>query len=142
MALILIPLGRLSGGLYGNSGLYSPLIGLVFGLLLGVTDWWLLAFMLAGWLSEKPAPAPDSLGAIAEGRGTKKDYINLAKRGLISAVFFLPLAVIAETWIMLAYVISWPLAAYIGTKLPKTRFAEDGWQWSEALRHVFVGVLI
>jgi len=130
----LIPLGHLSGGNW-KSGLFSPITGLVFGLLFGVYDYWLIGFALAGWLSEKPSPAADSLGAITDGHGTYKDYLNLAKRGLISACFYLPLWLVADTYPMLAYVISWPLSAYIGR-------LGNAWRISEMLRYFLVGLVI
>jgi hypothetical protein len=129
----LVLLGRGSGGHFGIfSKLCSPLIGVVFGLLLGVTEeWQLLAFALAGWLSEKPDPASDSLGAITDGHGTLKDYLQLSKRGLIGAVPYLPLSLFAPAYCLLLFVFAWPFAVYVGTKLP--RF--NAWEWSEILRY-------
>ena len=136
LTLSLLPLGRLSGGWLGHSGLYSPIIGLIFGLLFGVTDWWLVGFALAGWWSESFSPARDSLGDITDGEGDKYDYINLAERGVLGTMPYLLLSFLAPVYWVFAFVIAWPLSTYFGTKLPKY----TAWQWSEILRYFLVGI--
>jgi hypothetical protein len=139
LILVLIPLGYGSGGGWKHipSGVFSPLIGVVFGLLLGVYDLWLIGFAVAGWLSEKPSPAKQAMGAITDGYGTTDDYTDLAQRGAVSALLYLPLLYIAPVYPILAFIIAWPLSAYIGTKLPGS-----AWTWSETLRYFLVGVVV
>ena len=161
LILALIPLGRWSGGAHNQYEkrwryLYkfsSPLIGIIFGLLFNVTGWPLMLFAMAGWLSEKFSPARDSLGDITDGVGNTQDYVNLAERGVLGAMPYLFLAPLADTYLMLAFVVSWPLSAFIGTLLPnrerhlprtklKHHFQYDAWEWSEILRYFLVGVII
>jgi len=134
----LLPLGYLSGGNW-KSGLFSPLIGLVFGLLLSVNWYWLPLFALCGWVAEKPSPAANAIGAITEGRSNYRDYLALAKRGLIYASFYLPLYFVTpQALCLLGMTVMWPLSAFIGTKLPKL----TAWQWSETLRYTLVGLTL
>lgn len=142
LALMLFPLGRGAGGAFGKwSKLCSPLIGVIFGLLLGVHDWWLAGFALAGWLSEKPDPASDALGRITDGVGERKDYIKLAIRGAVGAIPYLPLYFVTNVLPLLAFTVAWPVAAYIGTKLSKYS-KYSAWEWSEILRYFLAWLFI
>lgn len=139
LLLLLLPLGYGSGGGFGRaSGFFSPIIGLIFGILFGVSGWPLILFALAGWISEKPSPARNALGQITDGYGRRADYLRMARRGLIGAVPYLPLMFFAPTWIMLAFIPAWPASVFIGTKMP----GFSAWQWSEILRYFIVGIVV
>mgnify|MGYP003652955336 CR=1 FL=1 len=136
LVLSLIPLGYLSGGNW-KSGLFSPLIGLVFGLLLSVNWYWLPLFALLGWLAEKPSPAANAIGNITDGHSSWRDYLALAKRGLIYGAFYLPMYFVTPDalW-MLGMTVMWPLSAWIGSK------TSNAWRTSECLRYALVGLTL
>jgi len=137
IALLLLPLlGRASGGAFGSlSGLYAALIGVAFGVISGFTGWELLLFAVAGRASEAIDPASDALGNITDGHGSRQDWVDLTMRGVIGALPYLFLIWIFPAYLMLIFIPAWPLAVWVGTKLPKY----SAWEWSEILRYTFVG---
>lgn len=152
---VLLPLlGRGAGGHFGRrSKLCSPVIGVIFGLLLGVTGWALLAFALIGWASEKTSPAKYCTGLITDNFIAvpsrqwawfevpflrANPWIGVTVRGGLSALWYLTLWPVAVVYPMLAYIAAWPLGLYIGTKLPLL----SAWDWAEILRPTLVGVCI
>jgi hypothetical protein len=151
---LLIPLGYLSGGGW-KSGLFSPVIGVVFGVLFGAVGWWLVAFAIAAWLSEMVSPAKYCTGVITDGailtadgaeRGRawfetdylcNRPYLGVAVRGLIGVVPYIPIVIVAPVWLILVQAIAFPLALYIGTKLPIS-----AWTFAETARYFIVGCFI
>ena len=146
-------LGIWAGGAWKYSQAASPLTGLVIGLLCGVTDWWLLGFMLAAWLGEKPGVG-HPLGHLAGKHDDpctyklerwepeslrNRPYWSLSLRGLINAVPYLPLITITPmAAITLLYAVSWPASTVKGKLLPIL----SRWRWSEALRHTYLGLVL
>ena len=151
---LLVPLGYLSGGAW-KSGLFSPIIGMAFGVLIDVRDWWLLAFAIAGWLSEMVSPAKYCTGVITDGAiltadGKVRDrawfetdylcarpYLGVAVRGLIGVVPYIPLVAVAPVWMISVQAIAFPLSLYIGTKSPIS-----AWTFAETARYFIVGCAI
>jgi hypothetical protein len=157
MSLILLlslpALGRGSGGHFGKwSVICAPLIGIVYGLILGVYDYWLIAFALTMWIAEKPSPAKFCTGLITDGyqhikgRGyalweikylRDRPWLGVTVRGFISFLIFLPLAYF-HSWAFIAWIVVWPLALWIGSKLPFL----DAWENAEILRYPLIGLAL
>lgn len=151
LTLSLIPLGYLSGGNW-KSGLFSPIIGIVFGLLLHVTWYWLPLFALIGWIAESISPAryctglivdrykhvPDRKWAWFEIRYFREHpWLGVTFRGLLGALVYMPLCYIEpKAILMLTFIPAWPLALYIGTRF------KDTWKIAESLRYALVGLLL
>ena len=161
LLLALLPLGRYAGGAHNDQErpyrlLFkpcSPAIGVIFGLLLGASGWPLAGFAVAGWLAEKPDPDSDALGAIVHGEEDLDEYTALAWRGAVAALCYLVLMPWYDTAALTAFVVAYPLAAFIGTKLPSRDRAfsrhvwqdwlqYDAWEWSEILRYFLAGLFI
>ncbi len=149
--------GSISGG---KSRLGSPLIGLAIGSLIGLDGYWLVLACVAGWAGEKPSPAKWSHGRVIDGQAGKPleldvmkrkaawfeiqregfEYVNLAIRGLINAVPYLPFyfAISYHAFLPLLYAISWPLGAYLAT----IGDSKDKWNQSEGFRQLICAALI
>jgi len=158
LLLSLLVLGRGSRGMMGEGWSYlcKPLIGAILGLLLGVEGWLLLAFAILYYLSEGPAPAPFCTGLITDKYQHNPDrkwawfeveyfrthpWLGVAARGLISFIICAPLFLITDITPFAFLIVIWPLALWIGTKLP-TINRMNAWEWAEILRPFILGIFV
>lgn len=160
--LILIPLflfGRMSGGwLPKINKIASPCIGVCIGLILGIHDYWLLAFALAGYLGEKPGMGAP-MGMIVDDESYTKRLtkelerwqpeftrhrprLALMIRGMISGIVYLPLTYIVGWGLLItipAYMIGWQM---MWSKTGKIQPILNGQVYSEGLRQVVTGLIL
>ncbi|MFQ5661527.1 MAG: hypothetical protein ACE5GZ_14010 [Gammaproteobacteria bacterium] len=159
--LALIPLGIWAGGRWKLGWLASISTGLIMVYLLTGMSLWVISGGLLGYLAEKISPGKYSLGLLTDQEKIhdvltlnqinrhrnkawfeikKRPYLTQGIRGLINSLVYLPLLAVNldAVWIFPAYIISWPLAAKLGSYLPIFTV----WQWSEMLRHTLTGLFL